>query len=261
MKFKKGSKVEVLDKREVPSGSWLCAEVISGDGDYYSIKYDCYSDNAGVTVERVPRGAIRPRPPSVLYTRCWVPGDIVEVFEKNSWKLAEVLKVVKGKYFFVRLIGYSKKLRAHMSELRPRQVWEDNSWIVIQKEGGNDRFMNSKSKAGDDSNRMPQSGIEGKSSGQNDQFSHKYEGGLDECGWVTLEGKKRRQCLYLPQTDTCTGARKKLRFVEKMERSQRALGTLSSHLLEKHELSHGEQTILLWLMSYVFWTNQVKTSF
>ena len=133
MRFKEGSKVEVLDKREVPCGSWCCAKIVSSNGHYYSVKYDCYSGDTGVTVERVSRKAIRPCPPPVLSPRCWVPGDIGEVFEKNSWKLAEVSRVVGANYFFVRLLGSSRKLRVHISNLRMRLVWEDNTWVVIQK--------------------------------------------------------------------------------------------------------------------------------
>lgn len=125
--------MEVLDKREVPSGSWWCGEIISGNGHYYSIKYDCHSDDTGLTIENVPRNAIRPCPPSVLRPRRWVAGDIVEVYSKNSWKVAEVLRAGGEKYYFVRLLGSSTNLRVHESYLRVRQVWEDHKWVVIQK--------------------------------------------------------------------------------------------------------------------------------
>lgn len=39
MRFKKGDKVEVMRKKEVPV--WRCGEIISGNGHTYSVKYDC----------------------------------------------------------------------------------------------------------------------------------------------------------------------------------------------------------------------------
>lgn len=133
MRYKKGSQVEVLSKREAPSGSWRCAEIISGNGHTYSVKYDCYSPDMDGAVERVPRKAIRPCPPPVKFPRNLVPGDIVEVFEHNSWKLGEVSRVSGGHYFFVRLLGSSRQFRAEISGIRLRQSWHHNKWVVIQK--------------------------------------------------------------------------------------------------------------------------------
>lgn len=133
MRFKKGSKVEVLNKREVPSGSWWSAKIISGNGHCYSVRYDRYLQGVGGAVERIPRRAIRPCPPPVKAPRSWVAGDIVEVSDNNSWKLAEVSKVVARNLYFVRLLGSFRKFRVHISDIRVRQSWQDNKWVVIQK--------------------------------------------------------------------------------------------------------------------------------
>ncbi|XP_010249984.1 PREDICTED: uncharacterized protein LOC104592353 [Nelumbo nucifera] len=138
MRFKKGSKVEVLSKKEVPSGSWRCAEIISGNGHNYDVKYDLSS---GITseaiVERVSRRSIRPCPPQAEGADNWVPGNLVEVFDNSSWKIAVVSKVVSGNYFFVRLLGSSREFRVHKSDLRVRQSWQDDKWIVVGKVSGN----------------------------------------------------------------------------------------------------------------------------
>ncbi|XP_059592214.1 uncharacterized protein LOC100264564 isoform X6 [Vitis vinifera] len=67
MKFRKGSKVEVLNKKEVPSGAWHCAEIISGNGHNYS----------------------------------------------------------------VRLLGSCHEFEVHKSNIRVRQAWIDDKWVVI----------------------------------------------------------------------------------------------------------------------------------
>ena len=132
--FTRGSKVEVLNKGKVPLGSWRCAEIISGNGHNYSVRYNHYLPEMGSTVERVTRKDIRPCPPPMVGSRSWVPGDIVEVLEDGCWVPAQVSKVVEeGNYFLVRLLGPSREFVAQRSNLRLRQSWKDNTWAVIEK--------------------------------------------------------------------------------------------------------------------------------
>lgn len=134
MRFKKGCKVEVLSKKEVPSGSWCCAEIICGNGHNYTVRYDGYTDAAdNAVVERVSRKAIRPCPPPVEVSENWAPGDVVEVFDSFSWKMAIVSKVLGRKYFLVRFLGSSCEFRVSRSDIRLRQSWQDDEWIVIGK--------------------------------------------------------------------------------------------------------------------------------
>eukprot|EP00268_Persea_americana_P058742 TRINITY_DN7141_c0_g1_i4.p1 TRINITY_DN7141_c0_g1~~TRINITY_DN7141_c0_g1_i4.p1 ORF type:complete len:217 (+),score=47.79 TRINITY_DN7141_c0_g1_i4:202-852(+) len=133
MRFMRGSKVEVLGNREVPSGAWRKAEILLGNGHYYRVKYDQpLSDSDDAIVERVSRKVIRPCPPA-RYTENWVAGDIVEVFDNNSWKISKVLGAVGGDCFFVRLLGSSLDIKVHKSGIRARQSWKDDQWVVIGK--------------------------------------------------------------------------------------------------------------------------------
>lgn len=134
MKFKKGTKVEVLSKTEVPSGSWRCAEVICGNGHYYSIRYDGYKGTAGeAIVDWVSRKAIRPCPPTLEVTKGWSPGDVVEVCQNSSWTMATVLKVLGKKYILVRLLGSSSEFEVKKYDIRVRQSWQNDKWIVVGK--------------------------------------------------------------------------------------------------------------------------------
>ncbi|OIW18564.1 hypothetical protein TanjilG_13316 [Lupinus angustifolius] len=143
MRFKKGAKVEVLSKAEVPSGSWLCAEVICGNAQCYTIKYDGYQGVDGeAIVERVSGKAIRPCPPAIELIENWCPGDVVEVFQNLSWKMATVLKVFGDKYIFVRLIGSSLEFKVSKFDIRVRQSWQDGKWIVVGE--GSDSCENGK---------------------------------------------------------------------------------------------------------------------
>ncbi|KAF8097843.1 hypothetical protein N665_0280s0044 [Sinapis alba] len=127
MRFKKGTKVEVLTKSSIPSGAWRSAEILSGNGHYYTVMYD--TDDA---TERVPRKSMRPEPPhppQVL--RSWAPGDVLEVFQSCSWKMAIVSKVLENDCVLVRLLGSSVKVKATKSDIRVRQSWQDNEWIMV----------------------------------------------------------------------------------------------------------------------------------
>ncbi|KAF3506626.1 hypothetical protein F2Q69_00000838 [Brassica cretica] len=129
MRFKKGTKVEVLTKSSVvPSGSWRSAEILSGNGHYYTVMYD---GNDGGTTERVPRKSMRPEPPPLQVLQSWAPGDVLEVFESFFWKIAIVSKVLENDCVLVRLLGSSLKMKANKSDIRVRQSWQDNEWIMV----------------------------------------------------------------------------------------------------------------------------------
>ncbi|KAK7264977.1 hypothetical protein RJT34_32591 [Clitoria ternatea] len=135
MRFKKGTKVEVLNKAEVPCGSWLCAEIICGNGHNYTVRYDGYQGAAGeAMVERVSRRDIRPCLPALELLENWSPGDVVEVFQNFSWKMATVLKVLGKEYILVRLLGSSLEFQVSKFDIRVRQSWQDGKWIVVGKD-------------------------------------------------------------------------------------------------------------------------------
>ncbi|KAG4932955.1 hypothetical protein JHK82_047260 [Glycine max] len=134
MKFKKGNKVEVLSKVEVPCGSWLCAEIICSNGHHYTVKYDGYESDAGeAIVERVSRKDLRPCPPALELTDNWSPGDVVEIFQNFSWKMATVLKILGKNHILVRLLGSSLEFQVSKFDIRVRQSWQDDKWIIVGK--------------------------------------------------------------------------------------------------------------------------------
>lgn len=138
MRFRKGNKVEVLSKKEVPSGSWRSAEIMSGSGHYYTVRYDKFEGGSNQTVvERVSRKAIRPCPPSQEVLENWIPGDVVEVFNDRSWKIATVSEVLGKNNYVVRLLGSSCEFKVSKFDIRARRSWQDDKWVLMHKRSGN----------------------------------------------------------------------------------------------------------------------------
>lgn len=130
--------MEVLSKKEVPSGSWRCAEIICGNGHNYTVRYDGNEGANGEAIaESISRNAIRPCPPPLEISENWVRGDVVEVFDNFSWKMATVSQVLGKKYFLVRLLGSSLEFKVFKFNIRPRQSWHDDKWVVVGKGSGN----------------------------------------------------------------------------------------------------------------------------
>lgn len=136
MRFKRGSKVEVMNKKDSPV-SWCPGEIVSGNGHTYSVRYDCYPSMESETrAERVSRRDIRPCPPSSEGVENGQSGQIVEVFDEGCWRTGIIVKVLNRDYYLVHLTGCSQEIRVHRSNTRVRQCWQDEKWHLIGKGSG-----------------------------------------------------------------------------------------------------------------------------
>ncbi|CAL5431500.1 unnamed protein product [Camellia sinensis] len=225
MSFKRGTKVEVMRKK-VPF-SWHCAEIISGNGHTYSVKYDYFPGSTSeFVVERVSRKAIRPCPPPVEGVRSWVAGDIVEVYDNISWNIARVLKVLDRDHYLVKLLGVPQEFRVHKSNTRVRQSWQDNIWVVIGK--GSRSCEDVKTIKLSTSNcyqktsfQMPQANAKTKLRAGDDRLAVQDKAGLQESHMVSSRMLKRASPHFSSLFDACTGNVQKTRAIEKDGRRQR----------------------------------------
>ncbi|GMH20540.1 hypothetical protein Nepgr_022381 [Nepenthes gracilis] len=134
MRFKRGCKVEVFCRKEVPSGSWRRAEIICRKGHYFTVKYDEDVGACGeVMLYQVPGEAVRPCPPPIEMPEIWVSGDIVEVYHNFSWKLATVISVLPKVRYLVKLLGSSQEFKVCKYYVRMRLCWQDGCWLMIGK--------------------------------------------------------------------------------------------------------------------------------
>ncbi|KAK6158889.1 hypothetical protein DH2020_006203 [Rehmannia glutinosa] len=146
-----------MNKKDVPV-LWRVAEILSSNGHTYRVQYDSYPGNAREQmVETVSRKFVRPCPPLVQGVENCNAGDLVEVFYEYTWMMATILRVLKGKKetkskkiplqgaavqhgYLVRLLGCSQELIVDELNIRMRQIWCDDKWILIGKSsrGGED---------------------------------------------------------------------------------------------------------------------------
>lgn len=219
MRFKKGSKVEVLSKTEVPSGSWRCAEILCGNDHNYTVRYDGSEGAIGKTVvEMVSKKAIRPCPPPFEVLKNWFRGDVVEVLDNFSWKMATVSKVLGKKYFLVRILGSSLEFKVSKFDIRVRQSWQDDKWIVIGKASGN---------CDDGTTTRINLCV------KDDCFSVKDRVNFQESHIVSSKTLKRGSPYCYSQVEAYAGEAKKFRAVEKEGRCHRVIAANSTTLPEQ----------------------------
>uniref|UniRef100_A0A1J3H5J8 ENT domain-containing protein n=1 Tax=Noccaea caerulescens TaxID=107243 RepID=A0A1J3H5J8_NOCCA len=200
MRFRKGSKVEVFSNKEAPYGAWRCAEIISGNGRTYNVRYNSFQQLAHeeAVMERVQRKAIRPCPPQVDVER-WEAGELVEVLDNFSWKAATVREELCGKYYVVRLLGTPGEFTFHKVNLRVRQSWQDETWVAIGKISGS---LKSSTLTGSDVHQKLQP-----------QMNSKL---LHEPSVASARVLKRSSPLNWSEcAESCTGNPKKIRSLEK----------------------------------------------
>ncbi|XWS71968.1 hypothetical protein CRYUN_Cryun02cG0000200 [Craigia yunnanensis] len=85
---------------------------------------------------RVSGKAIRPCPPVLVVSDNWFPGDVVEVFDNFSWKMATILGVLAKQYILVGLLGSSLEFKVCKFDILVRQSWQNDEWVVIGKDSG-----------------------------------------------------------------------------------------------------------------------------
>ncbi|KAJ6797821.1 Uncharacterized protein M6B38_214540 [Iris pallida] len=144
MRFKEGSRVEVSKRKKDACDSWAPARIVSKDGRTYTVRYDLLLNGGGKPVEeKAHEKDIRPCPPRAHEEEKWVLGDGVEVFDIHSWRVGKIAKVLGNKLYIVRLCGSVQIKKFHISDLRIRQAWHDNRWIMLGKGNGNEQLHGS----------------------------------------------------------------------------------------------------------------------
>lgn len=136
MKFKKGSKLKILSKKKVALGPQCSMEALRSNGPNYiagHVKSKGVDNHA--MVKQVSPKVITPCHTHLDFSGAWAPGDVVEVFDNNSWKLATVSEVLGKMHILVRLLGSSREFKVRKTDIRVRQSWKDDdmAWVMVGK--------------------------------------------------------------------------------------------------------------------------------
>ncbi|KAA8523049.1 hypothetical protein F0562_009472 [Nyssa sinensis] len=239
MRYKKGTKVEVLSKNEVLSGSWHCAEIICGNGHNYTVRYDMHPDATNeAIVERVSRKLIRPCPPTVSLSENWIPGDVVEVFQNFAWKMATLSKVLGRNYYLVRLLGSSQEFKVSKFDIRVRQSWQDGKWFIIGKGSGNyeDGNHNERSTLKYNQNLSSQNKRTDTMINllaKDDFFAVKNKINIQDSHIVSPRTLKRELPCRYSQVEALAGTAQKFRVIEKEGKRHRLVAANPSQTPEK----------------------------
>ncbi|XP_011026479.1 PREDICTED: uncharacterized protein LOC105127067 isoform X1 [Populus euphratica] len=239
MKFKKGSRVEVLRKTHLSSCAWRCGEIISGNGQTYWVRYDGLSGlNSEDDVESVSREVIRPCPPPADVSDGWAVGDLVEVFDNLCWKTAAVMKVMRGNCCLVRLIGSSTELRVDKVNIRMRQLWQDGGWVEIGKGSGS--FENEKlnkpsvfSCYQKKRSLMQQASEKRKVQARETCLAIEHNLGFQESCAMSARTSKRASPVWATHLESCNEKVDKMRAIEKQSEVRRVISGYPSSFMTK----------------------------
>ncbi|KAG6509290.1 uncharacterized protein LOC121982536 [Zingiber officinale] len=131
MKFKQGDEVEVLRRNKETYASWFPSIILSVLVNKYSVTYKLFVSPQGKPiVETVDVKDVRPCPPIVPYNQDWHVGDVAEVLDTHSWKVARIVKIVKNKYVVAKIFGSIQLKRFSIYDAaRVSQAWQNNNWF------------------------------------------------------------------------------------------------------------------------------------
>ncbi|PKU65116.1 hypothetical protein MA16_Dca004731 [Dendrobium catenatum] len=165
-----------MERGELPFQSWKPAKIVKGNGHTYIIKYDNCAMEGNLIEDKVPRKLLRPHPPP-MQQKSHNIGDIVEVFENYSWRLAEILGALSKNIVVVRLFGSSKEINVPLFLMRVPSTWKDNHWNTPHMESGKNKnsTINNQSKGRNLRSRIPPSCLKVlKCGARDDMIREKY---------------------------------------------------------------------------------------
>lgn len=134
--IRKGTEVEVSNDEDGFQGSWFAATVVQVVANakflvrYKSLKTD---DGKEFLTEEIDAEHLRPCPPETFMVDCYSLNDPVDAYWNEGWWEGKICKVLHGGRYRVYFEGTDDKMVFDHSDLRPRQVWIDGTWVMASQ--------------------------------------------------------------------------------------------------------------------------------
>ncbi|PRQ60646.1 putative Agenet-like domain-containing protein [Rosa chinensis] len=131
-----GTEVEVSNDEDGFQGSWFAASVVQVVGkDRFLIQYKSLKTDDGkeFLTEEIDAQHIRPCPPETVMVDCYSMNEEVEAYWNDGWWEGKICKVLLGGRYKVYFEGTNDKMVFDHSDLRPRQVWIDRTWVMASQ--------------------------------------------------------------------------------------------------------------------------------
>lgn len=132
-KLNEGTLVEIHCDEDGLKGAWFAATIIKMvEKDKFLIQYKKLrtDDDKQFLTEEVDKKNIRPYPPEAVKVDNFKLNEEVDALHNDGWWEGVICKILRGKRYQVYFKGTDDRMSFKHSELRPRQEWIDETWVM-----------------------------------------------------------------------------------------------------------------------------------
>lgn len=117
-------------------GAWFAATIIRTlERDKFLIQYKKLrtDDDSEFLTEEVDKKNMRPYPPEAVKVGDFKLNEEVDAWCNDGWWEGVICKILRGRRYRVFFRGTGDYMSLKQSELRPRQEWIDETWLMASQ--------------------------------------------------------------------------------------------------------------------------------
>lgn len=131
-----GTLVEVCCEEDGLKGAWFAATIIKTlEREKFLIQYKKLrtDDDSKFLTEEVDKKNMRPYPPEAVKVGDFKLNEEVDAWCNDGWWEGVICKILRGRRYRVYFRGTEDYMSFKHSELRPRQEWIDETWVMASQ--------------------------------------------------------------------------------------------------------------------------------